>query len=503
MTTLLWNGNVSFVGGPKASNDLFVGAARTLSIDTENKDIRLHDGVTPGGVSIAMKTTGIVAWDGAVVADLGTAAELSVVSYFCKAYTAKIDATVLYTLVAGTLPSGLSVDQSGLITGILGNIAENTTYDFTIEASDGVNTARKAFTLDVTAVNSAPSWTTVPGSLGTFTSNTISIQLSASDPENKPLSYSVISGSLPPGITLSSAGFLSGNNPMDNNTYSFTVGVSDGTNVVNQSFAITTNMPIGEAIFTTPGTYSWIAPTGVNTVSAVCVGAGGSHGGGGGALRYKNNITVIPGQSYNVVVGAGMDSAVFTTSTADGESSSFSTFCVAAGGKTGIPSSGGGGLGGGISGSVGDGGGNGGTGGTSNYNVSTGNYGLYGGGGGAGGYSGNGGIGGNHVLNQGTFNGGTNGTGGGGGGGASGANGTNWWSMGSVGGGVGLYGQGANGAGAITKTGSSGMGAPQAGTGSPKDANDYGYGGGAGWLGRSGAVRIIWGAGRSFPNNAL
>ena len=66
----------------------------------------------------------------------------------------------------------------------------------------------------------------------------------------------------------------------------------------------------GNAEFTTPGTYSWTCPTGVSSVSVVCVGAGGtggyqwsSGGGGGGGLGWKNNIPVTAGQSYTVVVG--------------------------------------------------------------------------------------------------------------------------------------------------------------------------------------------------------
>lgn len=71
----------------------------------------------------------------------------------------------------------------------------------------------------------------------------------------------------------------------------------------------------GQVSFTTPGTYTWVVPEGVTKVSCVVIGAGGQgtlyvgvngHGGGeGGALRYKNNIDVTPGQSYTVVVGSG------------------------------------------------------------------------------------------------------------------------------------------------------------------------------------------------------
>ena len=56
-----------------------------------------------------------------------------------------------------------------------------------------------------------------------------------------------------------------------------------------------------QAAFTAAGTFSWTAPTNVRSVCVVCVG-GGSRGGAGG-LGWKNNISVIPGQSYTVVVG--------------------------------------------------------------------------------------------------------------------------------------------------------------------------------------------------------
>jgi len=67
---------------------------------------------------------------------------------------------------------------------------------------------------------------------------------------------------------------------------------------------------VGQQEYTTAGTYSWTCPAGVTSVSVVCVGAGGgggdnSNGGSGGALAYKNNIAVVPGNSYTVYVGPG------------------------------------------------------------------------------------------------------------------------------------------------------------------------------------------------------
>ena len=66
----------------------------------------------------------------------------------------------------------------------------------------------------------------------------------------------------------------------------------------------------GQSLYTSAGSYSWVAPANVTSVSVVCVGAGGGAGmyggggGGGGALAFKNNISVTPGNTYTIVVGA-------------------------------------------------------------------------------------------------------------------------------------------------------------------------------------------------------
>ena len=66
---------------------------------------------------------------------------------------------------------------------------------------------------------------------------------------------------------------------------------------------------VGQQAYTSAGTYSWTAPDGVSSISIVLVGGGGRStaggAGGGGALVYKNNISVTPGNSYSIRVGAG------------------------------------------------------------------------------------------------------------------------------------------------------------------------------------------------------
>jgi hypothetical protein len=239
----------------------------------------------------------------------------------------------------------------------------------------------------------------------------------------------------------------------------------------------------GDVIFTSVGLQTWIAPAGVTSISVVAVGASGpsiSNGSGHGAgLGWKNNIIVVPGQSYQVQVGA-------PTSYLNGVSFFISSATVSGG--SGYQGRGA---------FTGDGGGYGGQGG---YNIF--------GGGGSGGYTGAGVSGGRGGQYSASIAG--QGGGGSGGGGAS-------FTNGGGGGGVGLYGQGTSGA-AVPYSGTNDATGGQAGSGGSNGAAGSGstgrggmgglYGGGGGYgmsfirAGLSGAVRIMWGTGRSFPSNA-
>jgi hypothetical protein len=265
----------------------------------------------------------------------------------------------------------------------------------------------------------------------------------------------------------------------------------------------------GEALYSTVGTYSWLAPTGISSVTAVCVGGGGGGnygpntnpgsraGGGGGALAWRNGIGVTAGSIYTIVVGAGG-----TQESAGAASYFISSGTVQAGGGGAGTSGGTGGSGGTVSAPA-----SGGAGGAGGGNASTAK-----GAGGAGGYSGAGGSG------------ATGGAGAGGGGGGSIASTINegWGSPG--GGGVNVYGLGTNGFGGASPPGQpaqtyyrggGGSGGNDGIDGSQSVWGDGGvgglYGGGGGYgvqsawggsggRGGNGAVRIIWGPSRSFPS---
>ena len=286
----------------------------------------------------------------------------------------------------------------------------------------------------------------------------------------------------------------------------------------------------GEAEFTTPGTYSWECPENVTRVSVLVIGGGGGGdagsdlvgvggGGGGGALAFRNNITVVPGQTYTIVVGDGgfgqntVSGTTVQVSTAGNASSAFS--CIAGGGGKGTRSEGGIGIGstqasGGIISGIYDSGQSGGTGGS----IDTSAFGFRGpGGGGAAGYTGIGGAGARGVREEDSpatsagFSGG-NAAGGGGGGGGSGYTDDNVKETGGYGGGVGIYGEGTSGQGGAG--GSSTTPAENGGDGSDGSNGLFGAGGGGGSgganrsanNGKNGAVRIIWpGTIRQFPTS--
>ena len=222
----------------------------------------------------------------------------------------------------------------------------------------------------------------------------------------------------------------------------------------------------GEQSYTSAGTYSWTVPEAASwtNVSIVVVGGGGqnttgSGGAPGGALGYGNNIPVIYGQSYTVVVGNGQGGNSYIEINDQN--------LTATGG------------------SLRDGGG------SAGYGGPYSNAWFVDGAGGAGGYSGPGGKGGGGTPHSGYPMGHASpGQGGGGGGGGGAPAPSSTYTRGGNGGGVGLHGEGQNGGGG------NGGNAPGS-NGSPGPTGAFGGGAGssrqASYQGQPGGCRIIWG----------
>ena len=252
--------------------------------------------------------------------------------------------------------------------------------------------------------------------------------------------------------------------------------------------------PAGQVEWTTPGTYSWVVPARVYSISVLCVGAGGGTqqynssvggaGAGGGGLRYAKKIPVTPGETLTIVVGAPVQGGPGGATTI---SRAGAVLLQATGGAFGGNNPGAGGSGTVLSDNVG--GGDGGLGGPRGLNQAEG-----GNGGGAGGYSGDGGSAYNATLS--------------GNGGAGGAGGRGLNSQpGAAGGGVGILGEGASGTAGVTANPPTAGGPGSGGIPGATNTTPGLYGAGAGGrtnttslAGAVGACRIIWGSGREYPS---
>lgn len=142
--------------------------------------------------------------------------------------------SVTFSLINGVLPNGLTLSSQGLIYGTpTGFNGTGYTFRFTIRATDNLgNYTNKTFTMTIIG-QSVPIWQTPEGSLGTYaTQFAVSIQLVAT-PQQPAVNvlYSLLSGTLPAGLSLSQNGIISGI-PTDtvtsnNQTFSFVVRATD------------------------------------------------------------------------------------------------------------------------------------------------------------------------------------------------------------------------------------------------------------------------------------
>src|SRR5579864_751863 len=119
----------------------------------------------------------------------------------------------------GTLPTGLSLSSSGVISG---TPSATGSFNFTVTAADLASSGSQAYTV---VINSAPSITTASlpdGKVNTAYSQTVGVAGGTS-----PYSFSVSAGALPSGLTLSaSSGQISGT-PSTAGVFSFTLTVTD------------------------------------------------------------------------------------------------------------------------------------------------------------------------------------------------------------------------------------------------------------------------------------
>lgn len=155
-----------------------------------------------------------------------------------------------WSLVSGSLPTGLSLSTSGVISGTPTVVG---TSSFTVQVTDSSLPPQTATSTELSITVLAPlavTTSTLPdGQLGTAYSQTL-----AATGGTTPYTWLVLSGSLPAGLSLSTSGVISGT-PTAAGTSSFTVEVADSSRpqlTASASLSIT----VGGCTTTITGTHS-------------------------------------------------------------------------------------------------------------------------------------------------------------------------------------------------------------------------------------------------------
>ena len=120
--------------------------------------------------------------------------------------------SVLYTLLSGTLPSGLSLSETGTISGTPTLVTQDKITTFTIRVTDNLQSIRDR-TFSITISGSAiPQFTTPNGSLlSTQDSLWISLPITYTNPStSNPVIVQVKEGTLPPGLEIDLLGNIRG-----------------------------------------------------------------------------------------------------------------------------------------------------------------------------------------------------------------------------------------------------------------------------------------------------
>ena len=183
----------------------------------------------------------MITWS--TIENLGTVSEGSTISLSLVA----VDSTgtaVVYSLIAGILPSGVTLSPSGQLSGVaLGNII----YKFVVRASGNSAVSDRTFRITIQGNN--------PIIAGTLTEQfditDYSYQLTVTDLDvQDTVNCQISAGSLPQALSLSSTGRISGiivKQP--SKKFNFTVVANDGTYKTYKDFELTViNRPDGTAV---------------------------------------------------------------------------------------------------------------------------------------------------------------------------------------------------------------------------------------------------------------
>jgi uncharacterized protein (TIGR03437 family) len=198
-----------------------------------------------------------------------------------------------FSVSKGSLPPGLSLTSTGLLRGTPIAVGD---FNFTVQAADFSGCAGMgAYTLTITCPTIAINPATLPtGKIGSAYNQTLT-----ATGANTPIGFTVNTGSLPPGLTLTSAGLLSGS-PISTGSFNFTVMATDAFGCMDVTAYIVTIEP---SAFVTVSAASYKSPV---APKEIVVGFGSSLAASIALASSPSFPTVLNGTSVKVKDSAGV-----------------------------------------------------------------------------------------------------------------------------------------------------------------------------------------------------
>ena len=261
----------------------FVGETQVIAASAELEaglyDVKIINPVgLIGYIFEGLEVDGSPEWS-TTAGSLGTVSCTEEGDFFTLEATDPESQDLIFTIEGGALPNGVTLTEGGIIQGSPEEVSEDTEYSFDVGVSDTARTPHiiiRSFSMTV-AADRPPEWVTSEGSLGeiSYSQSGDLFTLEAIDTENQTLTYTIVGGALPNGVTLSEDGIIQGSpdEVSEDTVYSFDVRVTDTAtepNSVDRSFSFT--------VLSIPPVSMW---------SGYC----SSHGQASGWNKYCTNVT--------------------------------------------------------------------------------------------------------------------------------------------------------------------------------------------------------------------
>ena len=188
-------------------------------------------------------------------------------------------ASTLWSVTSGTLPAGIGLSPNGTLEGIP---TKSGTYEFTVKAENPNGSATKTYTLvidpdpssggDSSGDDSSTS-STPPSITTTYLPEAISGIVYSRKLEadgDSPITWQLITGNLPSGITLSTSGTLSGTT-YQTGIFDFTVQASNSAGSVSSSFTLNVIAGDSQTTATPPSITTTYLPDGTTSLAYTAV----------------------------------------------------------------------------------------------------------------------------------------------------------------------------------------------------------------------------------------